>query len=106
MCPDIMLMRLDRHEEALLFQILHDLFARFVAVHTRVLAAGPADRTVIIHDADLLQVMTQTHFKIVRVMGRRDLHRAGPELLIDIAVRDHGDSASHQRQDQHLAYTV
>ena len=42
--------------------------------------------------------MPPRHLEIVHVVGRRDLHRAGPELPIHHFVGHHGNRPVHQRQ--------
>ena len=44
--------------------------------------------------------MPPRHLEIVHVVGRRDLHRAGPELAVHHLVGHHGNRPVHQRQPQ------
>ena len=106
MRTDVVLMRLHTDQKPLFLQILNDQLTCLVTVHAGVFAAVLADRSVIVQDADLLQIVAQAHFKVVRVMRGRDLHGASPEFLVDIIILDHRDLTADKRQDQHFADTV
>ena len=50
--------------------------------------------------------MAQAHLKVVGIMGRRHLHRAGTEADLAVFVAHDGDLTIHQRQNALLAYEV
>src|SRR6266853_2491619 len=50
--------------------------------------------------------MPTPEFKIVWIMRRSDLHRAGSEFAVHHVVRDYRNFAIHQRQNQTLAYQM
>ena len=89
---------------AALFQVLDDLLAGFVTVQAFIFAAQLIDLAVVIQHPDDLQVVAQTHFKVVGVMGRRHLHTAGAEFHLSIVVGHHGDFLVHQGQNDLLAH--
>ena len=91
---------------ALGLQIGHDGLAALVAVHALVLAAVLVDLTVVGDAADDLQMVAQTHFKVVGVVSRGHLHGAGAEADLAVLVAHNGDLAAHQRQDAGLADEV
>ena len=99
MSTDRVAVRLHLHKIPLLLEIRHDGFSRLVALHACVLAALFIDGGVVVHDVDLRQVMALAHLEVVRVMRRRDLHRACTELFIYIVIRHDGDLSVYQRQD-------
>ena len=103
---DIVLDRLDTHQEALFFQLLDDLFARLKAGHSCKLPAVFINAAVIVHHIDDFQIVAQADFKVVRVVCGGDLHHAGPKVLLDIGIRNHRDLTANQREDQHLANDV
>ena len=91
---------------ALGLQIGHNGLAALVAVHTLVLAAVLVDLTVVGDAADDLQVVAQTHLKVVGVVGRGHLHGAGAEADLAVLVAHDGDLTAHQRQNAGLADEV
>ena len=50
--------------------------------------------------------MAQAHFEVVRIMRRRDLHRARSKLLIHIVIGNHRNLPAYQGQYEHLAHAV
>ena len=103
---DIVVVRLHLHQIALLLQILHDGLAALVAVHAVVGAAVLVDVTVIGNDPDDLQIVPQTHLKVVGVVGGGHLYRAGAEADLAVFVAHDGDLTIHDGQDALLADKV
>ena len=89
---------LDPHEKPFFFQLLHDLFPRLVAVKPCIFAAVFIDGGIIVHDIDFRQIVAFPDFKVVRVMGGRNLHDTCPELHVHILVLHHGDRLIYNRQ--------
>ena len=103
---DIVVIRLDLHEVALLLKVGDDLLARLIAVKALILAAVLVDDTLIVEDADDLKVVAQADLKVVRVVSRRHLDAAGAEVHLGIVVRHDGDLLADERQDDVLADDV
>ena len=76
---DVVGVRLDLDEVALLLKVLHDGLAALVAVHAVVLAAVFVDGAVVGDNADDLQVVAQADLEVVRVVGGGHLDRARAE---------------------------
>ena len=73
---DVVLERLHLQQEALLLQILQNGLAAFRNGHPLILAAQLVHVPVIRRDGDNLQLMTAAHLKVVRIVGRGNLHRS------------------------------
>ena len=78
------------HQKVLLLQILHHSLSCLITVHAEIFS-GNVYGGVVIHDADLFQVMALSHLKVVGIMGRCDLHTASPELLVHVFIGHHRD---------------
>ena len=89
----------DLDQTAFCLQICNDCLAALVAVHTLVLAAVCVDGCIVVEHQNLLQIMAQTHLKVVRVVARRGLDTAGTELLVDIIVGKDRNLTADDRQD-------
>ena len=61
---------------------------------------------LLIKNIDHLKILPPPDFKIVEVVGRRNLDRARPLLRVGILVRDDRDFAPYQRQDDRFADDV
>ena len=72
--------------------------ARFIAIHALVFAPIFVDNTSIIQHTNHGQVVPYTHFKIVRIVGRRNLHRARTKFPVHIFIRYNGYLLIDQRQ--------
>ncbi len=68
-----------------------------------ILVIDEGERTLSIEHADLRQAVPLADFKIVEVMGRRDLDRAGAFFRIGVIVADDRDAAADQRKNDMLA---
>ena len=93
-------------EVALLLQVLDDGLAALVAVHAVVLAAVFVDGAIVGDDPDHLQVVPQAHLKVVGVVGRGHLHRAGAEADLAVFVAHDRNLTIHDGQDAGLADEV
>ena len=95
------------HKVSLLLQILHHGLSGLVAVHACVFSTILLiDGGVVVHDIDLRQIVALSDLKVVGVVGRRDLHRSGSELLIHIVVRHNGDLPVSQGEQTFFAHKV
>ena len=91
-------------QQAQLFQIGDDGLAAVFAGHAFVLRAGfGVHRAVEVHDHNGFQVVALAHFKVVRVVGRRNLYGACPESDVDIVVGNDFDFAVYERDDDLFA---
>ena len=99
MSPHGMCVRNDFYEISLLVQFLHDRLSRLIAVHARIFPAILIDGGVVVHDIDLRQMMSLTHFKVIRVVRRSDLHCSCTELFVHIVIRHDRNLTPHERQD-------
>ena len=94
------------HQKPLFLQVFYHGFSGLIAVHTRVFAAQLIDGGIIVHDGDLRQTVAFSHFKVIGVMGRCDLHTSGTEFFIHIFVCHNRDLPVCQRQLQHFTNQV
>ena len=102
-----MLHGLDTDEVTLFLEVGHtglpalfgghaDVLLRHVFVHVAVIG----------HDIDDRQVVAQTDFIVVGVVGRGDFDDTGPELGVCVLIADEGDLLADEGQDEHLADLV
>jgi hypothetical protein len=84
---------LDLFEQALGFEIGDDAFAGFETVEAVVGRLRSSDFAERIHDVDHFKVMAAADFKVVEVVGRRDLDRAGAFFGIGVVVAEDRDVA-------------
>ena len=95
------------YKVSLLFQILHHGFSRLIAVHAGIFSTVLLiDGGIVVHDVELRQVMPFSHFKVVGVVSRCDLHGTGSEFFVYIVVRHNGDLPVCQRKQTFLSYDV
>ena len=91
-------MRLDRHEEAELFECGDDRLARLEAIHPRERCWGIGnDARRLIEDGWRRQVVPKPNFAVVRIVCWGDLHRARAEAHLDECVGYHWNGAMHKR---------
>ena len=103
---DVVGKRLDLHQQAELFQLLHHGFAAGFAGHAREFAGVFVHGAVVVEHANDGQIVALGDLEVVGVVRRGHLHRAGAELQIGIVVGDDGNFAVHDRQGDGLAYHV
>ena len=84
--PDIVDVWLDTGQEALRLQVSKHLLSGFKAIQSAVGATHRRDLAVLVNHSDPFQAMPFSHFKVGRVMRRRDLHNTGTEFTVDDAV--------------------
>ena len=95
---------LDADQQALSFQVRHAGLAASVTIHAAVLF-----RHIVVHGGGLREnahhgeVVPLADFKVVEVVGGRDLHAAGSEFTIHVFVSDDGNLTVGQGEFQHLA---
>ena len=106
MCTYIMRMWNHFNQKSLLLQFFYHNLTRFVTVHTCVFTAVFIDRTIIIHDVDLWQIVTLTNLKIVRVVCRCNLNRTCSKFFIYIVICYNRNLFVNQRQNYILSYQL
>mmetsp|Transcript_40170 Transcript_40170/g.96285 ORF Transcript_40170/g.96285 Transcript_40170/m.96285 type:complete len:738 (+) Transcript_40170:1120-3333(+) len=89
------------HKQPFSAQRLLDCLSRLVPVLAHKLATQLVDVPVVVEDRNELQAVPLTHVVIVGIVGRGNLHRPGPELLVHVRVRHHhhlpvGEKGVHQ----------
>ena len=102
----VVAVRLGLDEIPLLLQILDDLLAAFIPVHTLIGAAVFIDLAVVADAADDLQIVAQAHLKVVGVVSGSHLHRAGAEVHLGVIVCDNRDFLIDKGQNDRLAHDV
>ena len=85
------------------FEILYHGVARGVAVHSRILARKLVHVTGVVHYAHDFQIVAQSHFKVVGIVGGGYLDRTRSERLIDVFVRYDGYLPVRKRKGEHFA---
>ena len=101
---DIVCVRLYPNKETALFKILNNAFSGLVTVKSLILSAVFVDNGAVVENGYDLEVVAQSHFKVVGIVGGGNLNNAGSEFGIDIAVGHDGNFPSHQRQGQGLTH--
>ncbi len=89
------------------FELGDDALARLEAIE----AAEARGRLIVERglrreDVDLLELVPLADLVVVEIVRRRDLHAAGAELSVDVAVGDDGDQPLGERQPQALSDQV
>ncbi len=79
-------------------EIFHDPLSCLISLHAGILACIFIHNSPVVHDPDLLQIMTQTHFKVIGIVSRCYLDHTCPELLVYIRICNHRDLPVHQGQ--------
>src|SRR5439155_173352 len=103
---DLVDQRLGLRDETLSFEIGQDALASFVPVQSLIRAALCRDPRVFINDADPGQIMTLSHFKVRRVVGRCDLHSAAAKCRIHDFILNERKLAIQQWQDCRLTFVL
>ena len=103
---DVVGIRLRLHEIALGLEVGHDGLAALITVQTAVFAAVFVHLAVVVEDADNLEIVPQADLKVVRVVRRGHLDRAGAEADLAVLIAHDRDLAVHDRQDAGLADEV
>ena len=85
-------MRFDALQKTQCLKVTDDCAACFVAVQLPIgFRGGVTDGRVPGEDIDQWQVMSQTHFIIIEVVGRRNFYAAGPKFGVYIIISDNGN---------------
>ena len=95
---DVVAVRLDLDEIALLLEIGDDRLAAFIAIHPVVFAAVN-DLRIFVDALDLLEVMAEADFIVVRVVAGRHLDSAGAKAKLDIIIRHDRQLSPDQREN-------
>ena len=87
------------------FQVDEDFLARLEPVEPQILRPTLfVDARVLVQDGDHRQLVPEPRLVVVKVVGRRHLHHAGAERHVhQLRVRDDGDLAVHERQQDRLS---
>ena len=101
-----MAVRLHLYQISAGFQVGDNLLSGLVAVETLILSAVFVDLAVVVQHPDDLQIVAQTHLKVVGVVGGGHLDAAGAEVHLGVIVSDNGNFLIHQGQNDHLAHDV
>ena len=97
------LVGLDRLQVAARLQCLHDLAAGLVAIQAGELGAVLVDAGGVVEHGDHRQAVALAGLVVVLVVGRGDLHRAGPEGAIHHRVGDDRHRPVHERDHRPAA---
>ena len=103
---DVVAVRLHLHQISARFQIGDDLLSGLVAIETLILSAVFVDPAVVVQHPDDLQIVAQTHLKVVGVVGGGHLNAAGAKVHLGVIVSDDGDFLIHKGKNDHLAHDV
>ena len=91
-------MRFDFLQHSQRFQLLHHAAAGLKTLDASVLAGHLGHVAVFADDVGGVQAVALAHLEVHRVVGRRDLQRAGAELRVNGLVAHHRDDAAHDGQ--------
>ena len=80
------LVGLNLHKVTCLFQVLYQVFAAIVPVHSPVLAGFAGHIAVGVDDADEFQAVLFSHLEVVGIVSRCDFHGSGAESRIHVIV--------------------
>ena len=76
-----MAVRLHLHQISARFQIGDDLLSGLVAVETLILSAVFVDLAVVVQNPDDFQIVAQSHFKVIGVVGGVILTQPVPKSI-------------------------
>ena len=102
----VVAVRLHLHQISARFQIGDDLLSGLVAVETLILSAVFVDLAVVVQNPDDFQIVAQSHFKVIGVVGGGHLNAAGAKVHLGVIVSDDGDFLIHKGKNDHLAHDV
>ena len=94
------------YQQPLLLQVSDHGFSGLIAVHACIFAAQLIDGGIVVHDIDFRQVMAFSHFKVIGVVCRCDLHASGTKLLVYIFICHNRNFPVSERQLQHFSNQV
>ena len=104
--PHGVVVGLNTFQKPLFFQILHHPLARLIAIQPTVHTGLVVEGRIRIENVEQIQMMAFADFKVVDIMCRRDLQRAGTKLPIHVLIGDNGNLAFRQRQTHHLSHQI
>ena len=87
-------------------QVSHQVFAGFIAILASIGTRFGGHLRIKANDLDARQVVAQADFKVDRIMGRRDFHRACAKGSINGLVRYDGKLTSNDGEDRHAPYHI
>src|SRR5947209_3083989 len=93
-------------DQAKPLQVSHQVFAGFIAILASIGTSFGGHLGVEADDLDARQVVAQANFKVDRIMGRGDFHRACTKGSINGLVRHDGDLTSNDGEDGHASYHI
>ena len=100
---DIVVIIFDFNQCPFCFQIGNNGFPCFVTIHAGILRIIVCNFCIVSHNIDDWQVMPQTNFKVVRVVGWGNLYNACSEVHFYIVIGNNRNFPMYQRQNQSLA---
>ena len=92
--------------KALRLQVFANTLARFNSVESFVCAGVVVHRAVVVHYPYDLQVVSQSHFKVIGVVRRSYLYRAASKVFLDVLVGNDRYLLAYKRESESLAYHV
>ena len=98
-----MLMILNRYQNTNLFKFLHQSFAALIAIHTLIFASTLSHFTSVGNNLYLLQIVTESHFIVVRIMGWSNLYGTSTKGRINIFISKERNLSVHYWQNQRFA---
>ena len=101
-----MFMLLNRYQGTDFLQLLYQGLAALVAVHALVLACPLGHLAGIGNYLDLLKIVPQSHFIVIRVMGRGNLYRTSTKGGVDILISKQRNLPVYYWQNQGLAHQL
>ena len=97
---------LDFYECAFLFEVFYYLLSCSISVHTCICRIVVNDSSIVVHNIDNRKVMTETYFKVVRVVCRSYLNNACSEVHFNVVISYDRYLSVNEREDNRLAYEV
>src|SRR5260370_8758534 len=97
---------LDPRQQTALLQVVQYLLARFVAIEPFVRPTVFIDARLLVHHADLRQVVALSDLKVVGIVRRRDFYGAASKLRISKVIGDDWNLPIDERKPQLFAYQL
>ena len=94
------------HQQTQLFQLRQHGFPAFHGIHTVKSSGVFIHGAVVIRYRDDFQLMPLSDLKVVGIVSRSHLDRAGSEIHLHIVIRHHRNLPVHDRQDHFFPYQV
>ena len=103
-CADVVAVVFYFYQIAASLQIGNNGLTGIVAIHSFVLSAQLVNLTIVIQNTDHFQIVPQTNFKVVGIMGRCHLDASSAELHLRIVIGNNRNFFVHQGQNDFLAH--